>query len=206
MPPKQITPRVPTIGSVSAVRDDAARQILQQLVDAHNARNGATEQRFVTAADVERALATVTVQPRASADQVVTGSDADQLASLANTVTTLQSQLALVQATLIELRKHSTLDGRDVGNADGNVPLNNGDLNETLNADMVDGRHVGHATGEIPVSDGVLCVGLNAEMVGGVALDHMFVAGAMDATGKTATGEFVEVTLGATTYYLPLYA
>jgi hypothetical protein len=33
------------------------------------------------------------------------------------------------------------LDGKHAGNADGNIPINNGTLNTNLNADLLDGKH-----------------------------------------------------------------
>lgn len=59
------------------------------------------------------------------------------------------------------------LDGMQSGNADGNIPINNGTVNTNLNADMVDGKHVGNASGNVPVSNGVVNTGLNADMLDG---------------------------------------
>lgn len=59
------------------------------------------------------------------------------------------------------------VDGKEPGNASGQIPLNNSTLNVNLNADMVDGKHVGNASGQIPLNDGRLMSGLNADRVDG---------------------------------------
>jgi hypothetical protein len=46
------------------------------------------------------------------------------------------------------------VDGYDVGNASGNIPLSNGTRNVNENADMVDGAHAGTAAGNVLVLDG----------------------------------------------------
>lgn len=48
------------------------------------------------------------------------------------------------------------LNGLRAGNASGEVPINNGLVNLTLNADLLDGYHAGHNNGQVPVSDGTL--------------------------------------------------
>lgn len=59
------------------------------------------------------------------------------------------------------------LDGKQSGNADGNIPINNGTMNTNLNADMVDGKHVGNGSGQVPVSNGTVNTNLNADLLDG---------------------------------------
>lgn len=46
------------------------------------------------------------------------------------------------------------VDGYDVGNGSGNIPLSNGTVNTNLNADMVDGYSAGTGAGQVLVLDG----------------------------------------------------
>ncbi len=59
------------------------------------------------------------------------------------------------------------LDGKQSGNANGNIPVSNGTVNTNLNADMVDGKHVGNGSGQIPLSNGAANTDLNADMLDG---------------------------------------
>ena len=59
------------------------------------------------------------------------------------------------------------LGGNLAGNASGNVPLSNGNLNTNLNADLLDGQHAGNASGNVPLSNGVLNNNLNADKLDG---------------------------------------
>ena len=65
------------------------------------------------------------------------------------------------------------LDGYHAGNASGNVPISNGVVNASLNADRLDGYHAGNASGNVPISNGSLNRNLNAEMVGGVKISEL---------------------------------
>lgn len=53
--------------------------------------------------------------------------------------------------------------GYGIGNATDNVPLNNGTLNNNLNADMLDGYHAGNASGNVPLNNNVENAGLKAQ-------------------------------------------
>lgn len=59
------------------------------------------------------------------------------------------------------------LDGKQSGNASGNIPISNGTVNTNLNADMVDGKHVGNSTGQVPLSNTAVNTDLNADMLDG---------------------------------------
>lgn len=59
------------------------------------------------------------------------------------------------------------VDGKEPGNASGNIPLNNKTLNVNLNADLVDGYNVGNDASQVPVSNTTVCASLNADMVDG---------------------------------------
>lgn len=165
---KTISPRVPAISAPSGVQDQAARQILQLLVDAHNARNGDTDSRFVT----YRELASM-VEALSSQQTTTTTSSTDN----DDAIQSLSSDVGSIKNALAVLNGHSTTDGYDVGNVPGNVPHNNGALNENLNADMLDGKHASEF----------------------VPLDA-----AVTAT-KSATGKYMPITIGGVVYYLPLF-
>lgn len=193
---KVIIPRVPSIGTVTGVSDSAARQILQPLVDAHNTRNGDTDSRFVTAAELAERLSTVS-QP-ASATTTTVASDDERIERLSGELAALQDTVARSNAT-------STNDGYSVGHGSGNVPINNGTLNNNLNADLLDGFHAGHDSGDVPVSDSSLCTDLNADMLDGMHASELVHVGAVVTATKTATGKFMEFTLGGEVFYIPLY-
>jgi hypothetical protein len=59
------------------------------------------------------------------------------------------------------------LDGFSTGAAAGNIPLNNGSLMATLNADLLDGFSTGAAAGNIPLNNGSLMATLNADLLDG---------------------------------------
>ncbi len=61
------------------------------------------------------------------------------------------------------------LDGINLGNASGLVPISNGTKCVNLNADLFDGYNAGNASGDIPISNGTLCTNLNAALLGGIA-------------------------------------
>ncbi len=65
------------------------------------------------------------------------------------------------------------LDGYDAGNGSSSIPINNGILNSGLNADQLDGYHAGNAKAQIPINNGSLNTNLNAEMIGGVKIDGL---------------------------------
>ena len=232
---KAITPRVPTIGSETAVKDSAVRQALQLLIDTHNARNGTTDQRFVTESEMLAAIGRVApAQSSSGATSGVTDASIDdQINALRDQTGTLQTSVTQLQTTIAELRQHSTLDGYDLGSGAGQVPLNNGTLNAglnaalldgkaagyasgeipisdatlcaDLNADMLDGMHAGHAAGEVPVSDGALCDTLNADLLDGKHASEFVLVGSVVTATKTATGKYMEVTLDGDVYYIPLF-
>ena len=67
---KLVTPHVPGVGPTSGIQDVATRQALRPIMDAHNTRNGAGEQGFVTRDELRRVvevlksdMATVKVTP-----------------------------------------------------------------------------------------------------------------------------------------------
>jgi len=67
---KLVTPHVPGVGPTSGIQDAATRQALRPIMDAHNTRNGAGEQGFVTRDELRRVvevlksdMATVKVTP-----------------------------------------------------------------------------------------------------------------------------------------------
>ena len=146
--------------------DPAVRRALQTLTDAHNARNGSTSSRFVTAGEVDR-----TTQSASKPTITSTSDDtADSIAALQEAIQALQSVVAIMRA-------HSTNDGYDVGNGEG----------------------------QIPVSNGLLCANLNAGKVGGTGVAELLIGGAT-VTGKTDSGNYLTVTLNGVTHYLKLYA
>ena len=222
---KVIIPRVPSIGTVTGVADSAARQILQPLVDAHNTRNGDTEARFVTALELSERLAATSQQT--TAGTLSTGPLEDER------IERIAGELSALQSTVARSNSTSTNDGYSVGSGSGNVPINDGALNSNLNADLIDGLHAGHETGNVPVSDAVLCTDLNADMLDGMHAGHatgeipvsdaalctdlnadlldgmhaseLVHVGAVVTATKTATGKFMEVTLGGEVFYIPLY-
>lgn len=59
------------------------------------------------------------------------------------------------------------LGGRLSGNANGRVPVNNGSVNNNLNADMLDSLHAGNSANQIPISNSSHCTNLNADRVDG---------------------------------------
>ena len=179
------------------MKDSAARQILQPLVDAHNTRNGDTESRFVTALELSERLAATSQQTTAVTSS--TGPLEDER------IERIAGELSALQSTVARSNSTSTNDGYSVGSGSGNVPLNDGALNSNLNADMLDGMHAGHATGEIPVSDATLCTDLNADLLDGMHASELVHVGAVVTATKTATGKFMEVTLDSEVFYIPLY-
>ena len=60
------------------------------------------------------------------------------------------------------------LKGYEPGNESMNIPLNNGVVNLGLNADQLDSLHAGNEANQIPISNGKVCKNLNAEMLGGM--------------------------------------
>lgn len=56
---KYVNPPVPGVGPLSAIEDPAVRRAMQPLVDAHNARNGQTDQAFVTKRDLKSEVASL---------------------------------------------------------------------------------------------------------------------------------------------------
>ena len=92
-------------------------------------------------------------------------------------ISALMEMIAALQNAVVALQAHSTSDGYDVGNLPGNVPVNNGTLN----------------------------TGLNAEKLGGKTVDEVLLGGAV-VTGKTATGEYLTVTLNGVVRYIPVFA
>lgn len=60
------------------------------------------------------------------------------------------------------------LKGYEPGNESMNIPLNNGVVNLGLNADQLDSLHAGNEENQIPISNGKVCKNLNAEMLGGM--------------------------------------
>ena len=162
---KLIVPTVPSLGPTSNTADPTVRRALQTLAAAHDARNGATDKRFVTADEVAS---------RASTSRV---SAAPATNTVDDQISALMEMIAALQNAVVALRAHSTSDGYDVGNLPGNVPVNNGTLN----------------------------TGLNAEQLGGKTVDEVLLGGAI-VTGKTATGEYLTVTLNGVTRYIPVFA
>ena len=166
MPPKTVIPTVPSVGPTSSTLDPAVRRTLQILTDAHNARNGATDRRFVTEAELSAQKATTTET-----------TSADNTSELADQIATLMEMITSLQSAVIALQSHSTSDGYDVGNGEG----------------------------QIPVSNGILCANLNAGKVGGTGVAELLIGGAT-VTGKTDSGNYLTVTLNGVTHYLKLYA
>lgn len=163
--PKLIVPTVPSLGPTSNTADPTVRRALQTLAAAHDARNGATDKRFVTADEVAS---------RASTSRV---SAAPATNTIDDQISALMEMIAALQNAVVALQAHSTSYGYDVGNLPGNVPVNNGTLN----------------------------TGLNAEKLGGKTVDEVLLGGAV-VTGKTATGEYLTVTLNGVVRYIPVFA
>ena len=67
---KQVSAAVPSVGALSGITDQAVRQALRPIIDAHNARNGMTNQGFVTRAELDRAIAAMV--PQGSSQSVLT--------------------------------------------------------------------------------------------------------------------------------------
>lgn len=125
---KTVVPTVPSIGPTSTMADPAVRRALQTLTDAHNARNGSTSSRFVTAGEVDK-----TTQSTSKPTSTSTTDDAaDSIAALQEAIQALQSVVAIMRA-------HSTNDGYDAGNGAGQVAISNGTKCTNLNADLFDG-------------------------------------------------------------------
>ncbi len=57
--------------------------------------------------------------------------------------------------------------GINAGNSANQIPISNGTLCVSLNADKLDGLDAGTSSGQVPVSNGSRCVNLNADMVDG---------------------------------------
>jgi hypothetical protein len=55
----------------------------------------------------------------------------------------------------------------NAGNSANQIPVSNGTLCASLNADKLDGYDAGTNSGQVPVSNGTRCVNLNADMVDG---------------------------------------
>jgi len=60
------------------------------------------------------------------------------------------------------------LDGREAGNANGNIPINNSAPNINLNADYLDNANTGSGVGNIPLNNGTLNSTLNADLLDGL--------------------------------------
>lgn len=60
---------------------------------------------------------------------------------LESKVATGTAPLVVASATKVTNLNADKVDDKDVGNADGNVPLSNGTVNTNLNADLLDGQH-----------------------------------------------------------------
>lgn len=56
---KQVSSAVPGIGATSGIQDQFVRQALRPLVDAHNARNGSSQEGFVTRGELAREVSAV---------------------------------------------------------------------------------------------------------------------------------------------------
>jgi len=67
---KQVSSAVPSIGALSGITDQAVRQALRPLIDTHNARNGTTNQGFVTRSELDRDLAAVASRGSVAAQAV----------------------------------------------------------------------------------------------------------------------------------------
>lgn len=65
---KIVSSYVPAIGSVAAVSDPATRQVVRSVADAHNTRNGQTDQRFVTRAELNTSVADMEAATKALLD------------------------------------------------------------------------------------------------------------------------------------------
>ena len=53
---KVVTPAVPSVGPLNGIADPAVRQVVQALSDAHQTRNGQSDERFVTYTDLQRSF------------------------------------------------------------------------------------------------------------------------------------------------------
>jgi len=86
--------------------------------------------------------------------------EAETLVSTAPTGTT---PLILTSTTKVNNLNADMLDGFHAGNASGQVPISNGNVNTNLNADFLDGFHAGNASGQVPISNGTVNANLIAE-------------------------------------------
>lgn len=64
------------------------------------------------------------------------------------------------------------LGSAPAGNASGNIPINNGVMNTNLNAQFLQGLVPGNASANIPINNTGLNVGLNAQFLGGASLGN----------------------------------
>lgn len=65
------------------------------------------------------------------------------------------------------------LNGKALGNGSNNVPISNGNVCVNLNAQKLNGYTVGNGSGQIPLANGYVCAGLNAQMVGGISAEQI---------------------------------
>ena len=75
--------------------------------------------------------------------------------------------LALNNGTLQATLNADLLDGYHLGHFNGQVPLSDGSINSNLNADLLDGNHLGNGFGNVPYSNGTLNTSLNADLLDG---------------------------------------
>jgi hypothetical protein len=79
-------------------------------------------------------------------------------------------QIPLSNGVLNSTLNADLLDGYHVGTLSGQIPLSNGVLNSTLNADLLDNYHAGNLSGQIPISNGIINTYLNTGMLSGATL------------------------------------
>lgn len=77
-------------------------------------------------------------------------------------------QVPISDGTLNATLNADLVDGLSTGNGAGQLPVSNGVTNVGLDADTVDGRHAGTAAGQIAVNTGALNASLNADQVDGM--------------------------------------
>jgi hypothetical protein len=148
--------------------------------------NDATLAKTIAASDpslarIDRVVIRLDLAGRTVQSAVLTGtpSGSPVAPTLTQTSTTWEIPIAriavgagvtqIVGANVTDERVYTipNLAGNAIGNASGNIPLSNGTLNTSLNADKVDGADAGNASGNVALANGTVVTNLNADKVDG---------------------------------------
>lgn len=104
-------------------------------------------------------------------DKVVPGLNADRVDNLEPS--NKAGQIPINNGTVNQKLNADMVDGYHAGNGSNQLPISNGIVNSGLNADTVDGFHAGNESGNVSINNGKLNKNLNAEFVGGVKVDGL---------------------------------